>query len=646
MATETKTTETVEKYFKEVADRYGVDNWKAIDMAIHTKKFVDFQKALELGSQAHERAQEDGRVADLARRRKQRLEKARDRAQFRKSWLEAGHENWRKNQLVKFRRQRRERQFRQSLLEKKKAVERRKKEKSAAEACEGISWIENRMDSLGISSHKSADTAVDLSQAAHKVASESGTDFLQRIEGQVASVTKNPEEVAALLAALKIRGNQNRTARQERELRRQKMDVDQQREHAQLELKKKEDRVFKLCRQYSRALEAVALLKWKKATKKLQGREARAARIAQKKQRFDDELDDAFEKFSMSARERQTEEAATAIRSKINEMRRISRERKLARAKIVCQETVDKLVDLMCCVLREREQREDQLMSEPKWREIKERFVSGHPFFEKRMQTIVTKGDDLEADMAAMTEIKEFSQGSGSWKVDRNENLVSLAKEPTAIALKTMHELISETPPSIRPDRVSLNFSQCDIRMSVTGDAGALIDATTTACANHGMHAVTISKVVERALQIASGEDTSRTVEPTKAEKKLRENGNAIAKVRAEAAQTSEAGSEEIALPDVLLVDTLIAYLDELNENQEDQNEGAPSTSTTEQPTHPQSGKAGSWILAGFPRTTIQAKLLEHHLSNYSDPDVDAALAAFYKKVRNVAIFLRLTAAT
>lgn len=631
MATETsKKMETVEEYFREVVDRYGVDNWKAIDMAIHAKKFVDFRKASELDSKAQKRDQEDARIADLARRRERRLEKARACAQFRKSWLAAGYENWRKNQLVKLRRQQRERRFQHSLLEKKKAVERHKKEKSAAEACEGISWVENRMDSLGISSHTSADTA----QTAHNVVSESGTAFLQRIEGQVANVTNNSEEVATLLAALKIRGNQNRTARSERELRRQKMEVDQQRERTQLELKKKEDRALKLCLQYSRALEAVAILKWKKVTKKLKDREESDARIALKKQRFDERLVDALEKFSTSARERQTEEAAIAIRSKINEMRRISRERRFARAKIVCTETVDKLVDLTCCVLREREQREDKLMSEPTWRKIKERFVSGHPFFKKRMQTVVKKGIHPEADAAATTEIKELCQGSGSWRIDSYENSLSLAKEPTAIALATMHELISEIPPSIRPYRVPANFSQCDIRMSVTGDAGTIIDATTTVCANHGLNAITISKVVERALELARAEDTSRAGETTKAGKKLRENGIAIARIRAEAAHKNEAGPEEIAFPDVLLIDTLVAYLDELNENDEDQSEGAQSKNVMDEPARKQTAsKPGSWILAGFPRTKIQAKLLEHHLSNYNDPDVDAALAAYYKKV-------------
>lgn len=579
------TTDADEAYLLDYARKHGV-SWNALDMAVHTKKFADLAASSLAASKTREEiAENEERIARAKRRERMRARGA-ECAAFRKQWIEDGERKWRRNLRRKKEREQQILAMESEKMERKKAAREKQRNESKADLCRGLEWFENNMESLGI----------EQEEEGYGALKPAPKDYMQRMierERELSSWQKS----ADYFAWIKKKAAQNKEARQQRIKRQEAMEREQERERVSLRAKKKQEKTQMLVRQYYRAVLAVTISKWRKNTKKIREQLERAARAAEAKCKFEAECTAAFAKFCAEAR--QTKQNTTEVQSRIQQVKRIARERKRKKATLVCQEVVDKLLDLTCCVLRERGE-DRRMMAEAEWRHIKERFTSPQSFFKKRMHTIVVKGQDPRADEEALAEIEEFFRGCGRWAVALPAPFPppSLAPttDPIPEALATLRQVASENI-SIRPDDTDAATS-CDekrLRMCVTGQVPQA--AAIAACERYHLVALTIDAAVDRALQLAAHEDA-----PTN-HSKLGEYG---AKLR------SARESEGDDTPDLLLVDTLMAYLEEEIE------------------------EATSWALIGFPRTRIQAKLLENRFSNYSDPEVEEFVAAPKKKKKNV----------
>ena len=550
----------MEAHLVECGERYGYDNWKAVDMAAHGCKWVEFQK-----EQEHKARERDGTEAQ-ARERKQRefreeqRRRHREKIDFRNAWLDQGYENWRKNQLVKKKRRIRDLQYELSLLMSAKNRKEKKRLELQEDVMDGTAWFDTNLERLGLDG--------EMTTMQKDVMLKEATKMLD-----------DPAEAQEFVVELKKRAETTAKAKTERERRRRKMMFDQQKEQQQLDLRKKSDAVATLCSKLEKLQNcAIPYFKWK-ATAEFLTEEQRQDKVAKDYQeKFDADFAVAFDKFTEEARARAESKEALEeqkqIASRIQEIKKISKERKAMKALAVCRETVDKVIDLTCSVLSLKEQTEDKMIDLDDWRKLKTRFVSRDAFFTKRYVTPIIKGADPDADLRAAKEITDFSDDL----------------DPTTAAFTTMRGLVDAVDGIALPAAPSTVEDAARVRLCALGNLNADM-------VPHGVHVVTAEDAAGLAVATAlHGDD---------AHDKLVDVGSRLLGVIQEAAALQEADAPPpevvvVVYSDLLLAEAIGAYVGTLER---------------------------SWVLVGFPKTLLQTKLLEHVLGGYVDDEVKTVIA-------------------
>ena len=186
----------------ELARTVGFDNWNALDMAINLRKFEEHQRLAEDCAAADEEAAAGARARAKEEERRRHLERAQDCVQFMNSWMDAGYQNWKSNQLVKRNRVRFDLRYELALMKRDEVRRTGERLRHEEDGGEGVAWFDRNMKRLGISSASAADGADGLLKSGM---SESAMIYLQRIEAQVSSVTRNPEEAAELMLTTRRR---------------------------------------------------------------------------------------------------------------------------------------------------------------------------------------------------------------------------------------------------------------------------------------------------------------------------------------------------------------------------------------------------------------------------------------------------------
>lgn len=528
-------------------------HWKAADMAAHVKKWEEFQQACEIDWEAKLQVVEAAKAASRTAFRDSRRRRFQECVQFKNEWLEEGYEKWRKNLAVAKDRKTKEVALARFFESRKQQARRRVREAQEKDAESGVEWFEAHMQRLGLSFDKEATMA--------------DSDYFERAKAKVGSMTSDAAAVRTMVANLKKKGEQTRAAKLEREQRRERLMLEQERAKAALEKQTKLAKLSTMCAHLDKAILRVGVTTWRFKCAKAKKAADRNERVAALQRKFEEDCAESLVAFSreVEANSDKYEAENAVIQSKIHEMKKIARERKTVKSTAVCRETIDKLLDLTCCVLREREVAADKLMTPATWRTIKARFVSRDAFFSKRWTTVVTKGADPLADAAALAEINALTTG----------------EEDPVVECASILQAVAAQPSFRSPDYVDSNNGV--VRMVVV--ASSIAAAEAAANLQTGVDLVTINAAIRRALELADSEDASEGL--------LREKGLAL-----------RALGEE-AYPDGLVVETLVAYIGELDTG---------------------------WILAGFPQTCIQAKLLENAMCGYVDPEVEEALGTSSSK--------------
>ena len=294
----------------ELARTVGFDNWNALDMAINLRKFEEHQRLAEDCAAADEEAAAGARARAKEEERRRHLERAQDCVQFMNSWMDAGYQNWKSNQLVKRNRVRFDLRYELALMKRDEVRRTGERLRHEEDGGEGVAWFDRNMKRLGISSASAADGADGLLKSGM---SESAMIYLQRIEAQVSSVTRNPEEAAELMLTLRKKAHQNRSARAERERRRRKMVLDQQRAQQQLEATKLEEKALGTYLTIAREQRALSMGRWEGAHRKREEHAKRAKKASELHARYLEGCARAFEEFSARARADRDEAALEAV---------------------------------------------------------------------------------------------------------------------------------------------------------------------------------------------------------------------------------------------------------------------------------------------------------------------------------------------
>ncbi|KAH8053559.1 hypothetical protein JL722_9402 [Aureococcus anophagefferens] len=552
----------------ELARTVGFDNWNALDMAINLRKFEEHQRLAEDCAAADEEAAAGARARAKEEERRRHLERAQDCVQFMNSWMDAGYQNWKSNQLVKRNRVRFDLRYELALMKRDEVRRTGERLRHEEDGGEGVAWFDRNMKRLGISSASAADGADGLLKSGM---SESAMIYLQRIEAQVSSVTRNPEEAAELMLTLRKKAHQNRSARAERERRRRKMGL-----RGVLRARADRDEA---------ALEATAAAI----------REAR---------------DESAKRKALRAQETCAEAVAKLV--------------DMACVVLKVRETEGRQpMDVPTW----RKIKERYLSSEPFF-ERRRRALA--PVDAAATAERAALEAEAYATASGAWDVTDAGDGSPSSSSSSSQ---SLGADPAVAATATMEALLAEEPPSTRPPR-DAGLDVCGPMRVVVIGPGA-VAAAAAAAPLHGLPVASPALAIARALELADKveeedeekkgdkEKRSSLIVVRSAAATLEEKGLEIRKLR-------EDQGDDAALPDALLAETLAAYcgaLDDEGPKPRPRPTAAPAEAAGDDD---EAAAAPADDDGGAPPPA--AKLLESFLSGYGDADVDAALAGGGKK--------------
>lgn len=549
--------------------------------AIHLLKFETAQRDAEARAESTDVDAATSVAGEKKARRERQLERQRDVVQFMNSWMDQGYQHWKTARLRERDRARFDLRYELALLEREEVLETRKHRNASKDGSRGVEWFDRNLRRLGISTEA-------VSAPTEAASAEPATVYLQRIEAAVAGTVDKPEAAAELMLGLREKGDQNRAARKERERRRRKMVLDQHRAQEELRTKKAEETRLAGFLDFAREQRNISLARWEGTRAEALAADERAKNAAALAARFREGADAAFEAFAEDARERAKDETRVlAIRREVEAQREASRLRKHQRAEAIAKDASSKLVDLVCVVCQIREDMSLEPMPFPKYRSIKERYVSNEPFFQVQ-EAIELDADKGEQAENAAAEAEAFASDVGAWAasgVSPDERFGRDGRDPALVASGTFAALISSTPPSTRPSPTAFDLP---LRACVLGP-GAGTAARPVAVARNAVLAT-----VDGACAAAVAANASEPAE----DEEVSPEFSALAAAGAQLAKLPDLSGE---VPDAVLAEVLAAFLSY---------ETAP----------------GGWVLASFPETTLRAKLLENAFSGYSDPDVDASL--------------------
>ena len=199
-------------------------------MAIHLRQFDDHQRNAEREQEAREQAAEAMGAAGKAAARAAHLARTRERTQFMNSWIDDGYRNWRANQNTMAARVRFDLQYELALVAAKQTRDDISRHRHDAANKNGVEWFERNMKRLGVGGDADAVGGADAGPV--RATSETALSYLQRVEELANRQSMTHEEAAEMMQSLREKATANRTARAERERRRRKMVVDQQRAQA------------------------------------------------------------------------------------------------------------------------------------------------------------------------------------------------------------------------------------------------------------------------------------------------------------------------------------------------------------------------------------------------------------------------------
>jgi hypothetical protein len=441
---------------------------QALDLAIHLLRYEKEHRSQMDRAERDEKQEREELLERRRLRREAHLERERDKAQFMASWMNTGYDTWKKALTRERQRVRRDLRFELSLLDTKKVEEQQRNANASRDQKSGCEWFERNMTRLGI-----AGPTTDLNTAPRSP--ESAQVFLKRMEEHVAENTGDPKETYDLMSTLKDKGDRNRNAAFEKARRQRKMRVEQRRAQKELEAHRAEQARLDAFAEKARAQRKLSEAIWEKSLEKEKAQQEVMTRIEKEVDERVAKADEAFETLKSEARERAKDpERLAAIQSIIDEERAKHAARKHAHACEYAKDAVDKFLDMVCVVLKVREDNGRKPMPYPDYRTLKEVYVSAEPYFVDDDPGPPPPGDASASARKAVVERLAFEEGSGdwSWGISHEERFGRDSRDPVTLATETLSLLVGDDPPSLRPACPEVPSTK---RMCVLGPSSELV---------------------------------------------------------------------------------------------------------------------------------------------------------------------------
>ena len=444
---------------------HGADaSRRALDLAIHLLRYEEEHRAQQDWADSDVKREQAELLERRRVRREEHLKRERDKAQFMGSWMNQGYDDWKRQQTRERQRVRRDLRFELSLLDAKKLKDQQKDANASLDQKGGVERFERNMTRLGIQA------PIETTRSPVR---ESAQVYLQRIEAQVAETTGQPKEMFDMMSSLREKGSKNRHAQKEKDRRRRKMHVEQRKQQVELEVTRGEQERLDGFAERARAQRKLS----EAIEEKRVAKETRAAEVTLKIAREIEERDkkgvEAFEIFAEEARERAKEpDRIEAVQTIIDEERAASAARKHVRAQGYAKDTADKFLDMVCVVLKIREDNGRRPMPFPEYRALKATYVGPLPFFVDDDNGPPPPGEKKKA----IAERLAFEAGTGDWfwGVSHEERFGRDARDPVVLATETLALLCGDEPPSLRPEAPAVPSLK---RVCVLGfDAEAVAD--------------------------------------------------------------------------------------------------------------------------------------------------------------------------
>lgn len=536
----------------------------------------------------------------------------------------------------------------------------------ANDAYGGIQWFEKNLDKLGLDpggDHGGSGAGAGGDTLLPD--KETQATFRSKLLRTVLDQNFVPSSNAEVMAELRFRGNACRRARREREHRRLKTEVDQRHAKAETDAQRAADEHLDsmLAAGQKRRMTAAAHWELRRV------REQQAIRDVERFKEMDVAEEAAFERAfherSKCAREQYAvgkagrEEVAESFKIKL----RLHRDKKRQRVHHLCVEIALKIVDLTVVASETRADRGAPLPPSL-WMRLKLRFCSPDPFFEASVHPDAANkplNPVLEAN--ASLQLRNLERCEGQW---RPHGLVRAAFEnecsPLDLALSVARDLVEttcstprESPTAFHGDGNADNGNTTDewntsLRLVFLGGTAAVYSELAGWA---GLYCCDLETALECAMDLGT-EMATVNAASAGGKKKRRSSGTRnISSVNAgvvdggltggtagtvEHNQTSaarKAFDPEARKEDVVAFKEAAAAYHALRTNPKKATASVSLATLTDilvkhLACRSPSGRRG-WMLTGYPRSVLEAKLLENALTGYMDDDVATELGVGVK---------------
>eukprot|EP00752_Nemacystus_decipiens_P011065 g9831.t1 len=634
--------------------RSAAVNLKELMLTVQQQKYEDRDKAAQREISRNESYEGDRSIRQRDERRSRLLHRSTERRDFHKNWEREGRAKWNANQSALCRYERRLLNYELAVRATAQARQRISRARHADDQADGVRWFEHNLDRLGLDPGGDVGAGGGGTLLPDK---ETTATFRSRLVRAVLDQKFVPSSNAETMAELRFRGITGRRGRQEREHRRVKTEVDQRRAKAETDAQRAADRHLKEMLDDGRERREVAAFFWKKRHNLEQEAISDNERCADMAAAQEDAFETAFN--LRAARARASYEASSAERAAKAEVLRArlrrNSEEKRRRVEVTCAQVVHKIVDLAVVASDTRAGQGGVPLPPTTWGHLKRWFCSADPFFvdESPIEPPPVPADPA-LDAKTAIEIRNLDRYEGCWRL--SDGLPpELRDEPPPLsrALSVARDLLQgsgkgprEPPTYGRRGRGRAPYGsdeETSVRLIILGRR----DGLGSLCAELGgwvnLYVCSLETALECAMDVgveaakSGGKGGKGRKGSASGRKNSSAGGDEIAEAEAALAleKAKEAAMQQKCFhPDATEEDVeafkaaAVAYHAVRTHPKKALAPVPPATTTDLLVKHLRcrAPRGRGWILAGYPSSLLESKLLENALSGYTDEQVAAEL--------------------
>ncbi|CAM9183230.1 unnamed protein product, partial [Hapterophycus canaliculatus] len=583
-------------------------------------------------------------------RRSRWLLRSTAKREFLENWERNGRTNWNANQAALCRYERRLLNYELAVKASAAARTRLSRTRHFNDETDGIQWFEHNLERLGLDSGSGgagSGAGAGAAGGALLPDKETSATFRSRLVRAVLDQKFVPSSNAETMAELRFRGTTGRRGRQEREHRRVKTEVDQRRAQAETDVQRKADNELKGMLNEGRERREAAAVSCRTKYNRRQKGISDEKRFAAKSAALEGKFEAAFnararhvrESYEKSRHEREAK--AGALRA---ELREISKEKR-RRAEVTCLHVAHKISDLAVVASEARVLQGGVPLPPTTWENLKRWFCSPEPFFvDITPPEPPLEPSDPVLDAKALIESRNLDHHEGPWRLPRDPlQTPPVAPCPLSRALHIARELVEgpESGPRETP-RCTRHGREMSVRLVLLGLGRGKDNILEELERWTRLSVCSLETALECALEVGAEVAVSEG-KGTKGSKASASGKNAVD----DDGESEDTGSKET-------INERYFHPDATEEAMAAFKEAAAAYHALR--THPKKAltpvalgtttdllvkhlacrapKGRGWILAGYPASLLESKMLENALSGYTDEDVAAELGAAGKALK------------